>query len=311
MKHIFILNPAAGKKQASTLFLPQIIKTAKSMEIDYEIHRTVGIGDGEHFVRSRCEAEAESDKKSILRFYACGGDGTFNEVVNGAFGFENAEVAMIPAGTGNDFVRNFDDHDAFYDIKRQILGKAVKVDLIRYGNRITPAKYGINMFNIGLDSEVVEKTASIKKFLISGSFSYALGVGIAFMQKEGTILSIDFDDGVKYEGEVLLVSIANGSYYGGGFKAAPYARLDDGFMDVSIVKNISRSTFLKLIGKYRNGTYLEVPDIEKIITYKRCKHLKITPKSEMKLCTDGELSLTGNTTFEIIPQALNFSVPIS
>jgi len=138
-----------------------------------------------------------------------------------------------------------------------------------------------------------------------------LGVGIAFMQKEGTILSIDFDDGVKYEGEVLLVSIANGSYYGGGFKAAPYARLDDGFMDVSIVKNISRSTFLKLIGKYRNGTYLEVPDIEKIITYKRCKHLKITPKSEMKLCTDGELSLTGNTTFEIIPQALNFSVPIS
>ena len=121
----------------------------------------------------------------MFRFYACGGDGTMNEVANGAYGQQNVEIAMVPAGTGNDFPRNFTNYKYFEDIERQILGSAKWVDLIRY--EAAPAdeltglivRYGINMFNIGLDCNVADKVIDIKKYpFIPGPLAYGLGVTI-------------------------------------------------------------------------------------------------------------------------------------
>ena len=317
MKHIFILNPAAGKGKAGKIFLPQIIETAKRMNIDYEIHRTIAPGDAQHFVKSRCEASAiERERKDSLRFYACGGDGTLNEVANGAFGHHAVEIAMIPAGTGNDFPRVFNNYHYFEDIERQILGKARSIDLIRYTERIEDSvsgckfRYGINMFNIGLDCNVVSQVVDLKKYpFVSGPLAYALGVGIVLGKKEGVNLEIRFDDGEIHCGDIMLVAIGNGSYCGGGFKGVPKASVEDGFMDVSIVGNISRRTFLSLITKYRKGTHLEDPATAGIVNYKKCKELTITPKDEMKICTDGEISIVGQTTFELIPKGIAFSIP--
>ena len=310
MKHIFILNPAAGSSKASKIFLPKIISSAKSMGIQYEIHRTVGVGDAEHFVHSRCLKERVADQnKESLRFYACGGDGTLNEVINGAYGFNNVEVTMIPAGTGNDFVRNFDEPKSFEDIERQINGKPIKLDLIHYKNDYTE-KYCINMFNIGLDCNVVEEIAKMKKYFSSGSLAYILGVCKVFIKKENFHLQIEFEDGTKFENNFLLVAIGNGSYCGGGFKSNPYARLDDGKIDVIIINDISRLSFVSLIGKYKKGSHLEVPRIEKIITYKKCTSLEITPNQDMKLCIDGEISLAGKTKFTILPKSIRFSLPV-
>jgi diacylglycerol kinase family enzyme len=197
MKHIFILNPAAGKGRAAGFFLPKIIETSKRLGIDYEIHRTIAPDDARHFVKKRCEAAAaDPEPEAALRFYACGGDGTINEVVNGAFGYKNVETAMIPAGTGNDFPRNFGKIKAFEDIERQILGTARPVDVIRYEyipvNPVskTPSssyeldaifesdpdpviRYGINMFNIGFDCNVAAKTAEFKAHpFITGPLAY-------------------------------------------------------------------------------------------------------------------------------------------
>ena len=309
MKHIFILNPAAGNHKASKVFLPEIIKAAKLMDIDYEIHRTVGIGDAEHFTRCCCIRETETGLSAEgLRFYACGGDGTLNEVVNGAYGFDHVEVTMIPSGSGNDFVRNFNDPESFMDIKRQINGKSKKIDLIRYKTD-QGLKYGINMFNMGLDTEVVENVAKLKEYLISGPAAYLLGVGNVFLHKKSISLKVQFDDGSVYDDDFLLAAIGNGSYYGGGFKATPKAELNDGLMDVVLVKNISRLDFIKLVGNYKKGTYLDLKGIENIIIYKKCTSLTVIPEQEMKLCIDGELSLAGRTDFEIIPKAISFSIP--
>ena len=87
---------------------------------------------------------AESSER--LRFYACGGDGTLGEVVNGAAGQVNAEVGLIPIGTGNDFVRNFADAGDFFDIEAQVMGEARAIDLIKCNDR-----YGINVVNVGFD----------------------------------------------------------------------------------------------------------------------------------------------------------------
>lgn len=318
MKHIFIVNPAAGKDRAEKFFLPLIMKTSKKMGIEYEIHRTFGVGDAERFVRGRCEERKGNprDREDILRFYACGGDGTLNEAANGAYGYPNVEIAMIPAGTGNDFPRNFNDYQVFTDIERQINGKAQPVDLIRYeslektGPEEEPVKYCMNMFNIGLDCNVVDKAAELRKYpLIPRQFAYGLSIGILLGRKEGADLDIEFDDGTVHSGEILLTAIANGCYCGGGYKGVPYADLFDGMMDVSIVESVTRRTFLSLLGKYKKGTHLEDPKTEQIVTYKKCKSLVIRPRNQMKLCVDGEIILRGDTQFTIISKAINFSIP--
>lgn len=333
MKHIFIMNPAAGKGKAGKVFLPQIIETPKRLGIDYEIHRTIAPGDATHFVRSRCEArETQRETEEMFRFYACGGDGTMNEVANGAYGQQNVEIAMVPAGTGNDFPKSFGDLKYFEDIEGQILGKARLIDIIRY-EAIMPnqifgslssadpdsifdsdpdptVRYGINMFNIGFDCNVADKVAEIKTNpFVPSPLAYGLGVGMILGKKEGVSLEICLDDGEVHSGEIMLIAIGNGSYCGGGFKGVPKASVDDGLIDVSIVENINRRTLLSLLGKYRKGTHLEDPKTASIITYRKCKSLTIKPCDTVKLCTDGEVSIVGETTFEIIPSGINFSVP--
>jgi len=315
MKHIFIINPAAGKGKAGKDFLPQILETVKKTGADYEIHRTMGTGDATNFVKGRCKANKtdHGGEKEILRFYACGGDGTLNEVVNGAIGY-NVEISMIPAGTGNDFIRNFSDVKGFSDIERQINGKARNIDVIKYEEALSDdkqTKYCINMFNIGIDSNVAVKAAELKKnFLNSGSFAYMLGIGLVLGKKEGVNLSIEFDDGTKHIGNIMLVAIANGAYCGGGFKGVPNAVLDDEMIDVSIVEDVNRRTLVSLLSRYRKGTHLDSPVGKKIITYKKCKSLIIRPTDNMQLCTDGEISLTGEVKFEIVSNAIKFSIPL-
>jgi len=331
MKHIFIMNPAAGKGKAGKVFLPKIIETVKRMGVDYEIHRTMAPGDARHFVKARCEAREEGSNQEELRFYACGGDGTLNEVANGAFGYDLVEIAMIPAGTGNDFPRSFGDLKHFEDIEKQILGTGRPVDLIRYEavvpNPVTGnlsydldslfdsdpdpiVNYCINMFNIGLDCNVADLVTKIKEQpLVPGPLAYALGVGIVLGKKEGVNLEIRLDNGEVYDGDLMLVAIGNGNYCGGGFKGVPLAKVDDGLLDVSIVNNISRRTFLSLLGKYRKGTHLEDPVVQSFLTYRKCKRLTIYPSNPVKFCTDGEVSMVGEVTFEIIPGGIKFSVP--
>lgn len=334
MKHIFIINPAAGKGKAAKVFLPKIIEVSKMLGIDYEIHRTIAPDDARRFVKKRCEAAVSgTEPGEILRFYACGGDGTLNEVVNGAFGYENAEAAMIPAGTGNDFPRNFGDLKLFEDIERQITGEARPVDIIRCeavpANPITGSvslsyeldsifesdpdpvvRYGVNMFNIGFDCNVVAKTAEIKSHpFVPGPLAYGLGVAIILVKKEGVDLEFCFDGGEVHRGAVMLAAIGNGAWCGGGFRGVPRATVDDGLIDVSIVENVSRRTFLSLIGKYRKGTHLEDPAAEKIITYRKCKKLTILPYDTVKFCSDGEITTVGETTFEIVSGGIKFSVP--
>ncbi|QOX63030.1 YegS/Rv2252/BmrU family lipid kinase [Anoxybacterium hadale] len=321
MKHIFIMNPAAGKGKAGEVFLPRIIEASKKLEIDYEIHRTIAPGDAEHFVRTRCETLAkeireEESKKEIVRFYACGGDGTLNEVANGAYGYPGVEIAMIPAGTGNDFPRSFGDGPLFEDIEAQIRGTSRSIDLIRYvttsDEEDNPpfVRYGINMFNIGLDCNVADRVGTIKQYpFVNGSLAYIIGIAIVLGKKEGVKLQLCLEDGELYEGDYILAAIGNGCYCGGGFKALPRAITNDSLMDVIIVDNLTRRTLLSIIGKYRKGTHLDDPSVMNFLTYKQCKSLKMIPNGKVKMCTDGEVSTVGETVFEILPNAMKFSVP--
>ncbi|MDD3023607.1 MAG: diacylglycerol kinase family lipid kinase [Syntrophomonadaceae bacterium] len=301
MKHIFVLNPVAGRGDAEKKLLPKILSALKNSNLDYEIHRTLNKGDATRFVKDRCLLA----ENAALRFYAVGGDGTLNEVVNGAFGFENVEIALIPAGTGNDFPRSFSHPEYFLDIERQLAGNSRSIDLIRYND-----SYLVNMLNIGIDCAVVARTAELKKKpFLNGSSAYLAGIACVFVANKAYQMSVTLEDGSVEEGEFTLLAVGNGAYCGGGFKGVPKACLDDGLLDVSMVKKINRRTFLAVIRKYHDGTHLEPSKTELPIKYIKCRKLTISSHERLQICADGEISKEKRIDLELLPKAIVFSVP--
>jgi YegS/Rv2252/BmrU family lipid kinase len=311
MKHIFILNPAAGKGFAIKKGLPAIMAAMKFGEFDYALHRTAGPREAEFYVRERC-AEAREER---LRFYACGGDGTANEVMNGMYGFPNAELAVFPAGTGNDLVRSFASVRDFRDVNRLIAGVAVPIDLIAYAFYDEDAgldrrKLAVNMCNIGFDSESVAWAERLKTYpFVGGVAAYVGGVGIALVHKKALRLTLAFGDGELLQETVLLTAVANGSYCGGGFKGAPEADPRDGILDVFIARDVTRRTFLSLLPKYRAGKHFETPRAKDILLHRRCESLRISSPETMHTAMDGEVFRTKQVSFKIVPKAIKFVLP--
>ena len=171
MKHIFILNPAAGKENAKKA-LEEQLKTVYS-NVDYEIYETRGRGDAIAYIKQYCESN-----KDIVRFYACGGDGTLNEVVNGAVGYPQASVGCIPCGSGNDFVKYYGGKDKFFDLAAQLEATEEEIDLVRVGDR-----YAINAAHFGFDSCVASVMTSVRrKKLIGGKNAYTTGIVVALLK---------------------------------------------------------------------------------------------------------------------------------
>lgn len=312
MRNIFVINPMAGKRGSASQIKKQIMRISDKLLIPVEVYETQWAGDGEVFVRQSCR---KRKTREVIRFYACGGDGLLNEVANGAFGYENVQVGCIPLGTGNDYVRNYGSPGSFLDIEAQLKGAAVDTDLIQYkeereGGDLT-CRYCINMFNIGFDCNVVDQTSRAKHWpLVKGSFAYLLSVAIILIKKKGADLRVCYEDGSFFDGRLLLIAVANGCYCGGGVKGIPLSDLDDGLMDVSLIKDVPRRTFIRLFPKYAKGTHLQDKKAEAIIDYRKCKSITIIPNGKkMRLCIDGEIKDAGKVTFKIVPKALRFIIP--
>ena len=308
MKTIFVVNPCAGQGKNIKNVVDLIDVKALSSGFDYDIYITCGVGDATRFVHEYCT------NHGCARFIACGGDGTFSEVLNGIVGFDDAEVGIIPLGTGNDFCRNFGGEFDFHDVIKQISGITVKCDAIRYTTHLRDGihtGYCANMFNIGFDCNVADMTADMKKRpFISGSLAYLISIFATLVKKKGTNLEIQTDGETLHHGPLLLTSIANGCYCGGGIKSNPLADITDGYININIVNNVSRFKFIKLLPHYIKGDFLKLKDISKVVLSLKCKKVIITPKDGlMRICNDGEISDAGYTEFEIKHKAFNFVLP--
>lgn len=306
MKTVFIVNPKAGKKKNIEKLIERIKKGAENISADVEIYQTKAVGDATRFVRDYCTVHGKA------RFIACGGDGTLCEVLNGAIDFAEAEIGVMPFGTGNDFVKNFDG--CFDSVEAQILSVSEKCDAIKYtaknSDETTRVGYCANMFNIGFDCNVVDAKESItEKTFFSGPLAYYLGIFTTLIKKKGADLEIEVDGKVVHKGKLLLTSIANGCYCGGGIKSNPRACVHNSRMNVNIIKNISRITFIGILPHYMKGTHMQKKGIEKVITNVSCEKLTLRPNGIMRICNDGEITSAGDTTFEILHDAFNFVVP--
>ena len=301
MKHLFIVNPVAGKMKREEKLskvrraveeLPQELKK----DSEFEIYETKAPLDA--CAKIRADA-AECDE---LRVYAYGGDGTLNECVNGAAGFENVAVTHYPCGTGNDFIKTFgDDKQRFFDLRELIGGEVRKIDLVRCNDR-----YSVNICSVGIDARIgteVHKYSSIP--VIGGATGYVTSAMVNLFKGVNQPLAIDCA-GRHFDGKFALVCICNGRYYGGGFNPVPTAMVDDGVLDVLIVNHVSRLQFLTLIGTYAKGQYKKMPHY---ITHVRGQSLSIDSETDLVVNLDGEAMNSRHIDIELIPGGLGFIFP--
>lgn len=308
MKHVFIINPAAGGGKKMNATRKCIEEICGNKNVPYEIYITCGVGDAARFAS---EYNVSGER---TRFYACGGDGTLSEVVNGLMAradcLEMCEATMVPIGSGNDFARNFDTCDLFENIEAQINGEASPIDIITYSRNGTEKKAAVNIFNMGLDCAVVERATKFReKPYMIGAVSYTAGIVSAFWDMPHCDLDIETDNGSKFSGKYLLAVIANGSYYGGGYKASPFSSLNDGKIDLVLVKNTTRRVLLGFIGKYKKGTIYKDKIADKLLTYLPFEKAHIMSPKEISICIDGEILKAKELFIEIKKKCINFSRP--
>ena len=250
MKHIFIINPTAGKSDSRQKIYDMADSLRQKHGLDVQCILTKKQGHATELARKLCESGEE------LRFYACGGDGTVNEVANGIIGYDNAAMSVIPVGTGNDFLKNFgDDAEKFRDAENLWDGPQFPMDAIDVNGRVA-----LTIACSGIDARVAKDVHKYSESpLLDGKGSYIYSLAVNFLFKGiGSHWIVTLDD-VPMEGDWSLIAVCNGRYYGGGFMPVAEARMDDGVLNTLVVKKVNRRTFLKFVGPYSKGGYAQFP----------------------------------------------------
>ncbi len=302
MKHIFVINPSAGSGAGVSALKEKIL----ALSCDAEIYETTAHRDAVRFVKEYCENHAEP-----LRFYACGGDGTLKEVAEGALGYAHASFTVCPIGSGNDFVRYFGGADAFLDLEALTAAENKKIDVIGISADGIEDTYSINVCNFGFEAYVAGFMHKVRrKFLIGGKNAYTTGIVAAIFKAMKTRGRI-YADGklINPKGAFILCSAANGGYVGGGYYCAPRAAVDDGMLDICMIKPVSLITLVRLIGTYKKGGHLDDKRFAKYITYCRAKKVEVVTEKPFFAALDGEVFETTHLTAEIKAGALNFAAP--
>ena len=295
MKHVFIINPAAGRAGATDL-IPAIHRYFKTHGGSYEIALSAYEHHAMHLAKQYAQAGFP------VRLYACGGDGTLFDVVNGSAGYSNVEIGAIPFGSGNDFIRTFGDTSRFLDLNAQVCGSAIPVDLIRFEDI-----YAINACSLGMDAAVVYHKNK-RKWLhqVAGAMAYSAALFISFLSDIKNHFIVTIEDEEPIERDFLFVVAANGRFYGGGYQPAPGALLDDGLMDVLLVNAVSRTKVVSMLSKYRRG--LHVSD-SALCTLRTVRKLTVQAAHPVPVNIDGEIYHREKAEFELLPHAVQFILP--
>ncbi len=293
MKHVFIVNPAAGKGKALEL-IPVIRNYFKGKPDKYVIEVTEYPGHATTIAREY----AVNDKN---RIYSIGGDGTINEIVNGIAGTK-AALGVIPAGSGNDFIRSIHgEYQTKEIVADTIRGQERSIDLARANG-----KYFINISSIGFDADVVFNAHKFKRLpCIPGSMAYLISLIYTIFKNKISEIKVTIDD-EEITLKILLAAVANGRFYGGGMLPAPDATLDDGLLDICLVGEVNRLKILTLFPKYMKGEHGEI----EYVSFKRAKKMKIESKDTISLNIDGEILTGKDIEFEILKGAINVIYPL-
>jgi YegS/Rv2252/BmrU family lipid kinase len=295
MTHLFIINPAAGSRDRTKMYRKNIENICGMRGLDYRIEVSKAPGDCARIVREAAQSGEE------YRIYACGGDGTLNEVVAGAAGYPNVSVTCYRGGSGNDFVKIFGDPDAFQDLERLLDCRETEFDLMLCNGDIS-----LNICSVGLDARIGTDVSNYKRIpLLSGFRAYAVSTIVNVVKGISEHYVVKIGDEV-IDGNQTMICVCNGRYYGGGFNPVPTADPCDGMLEVLVVKHVSRLQVPLVIGKYKDGKYKELP---KLVKHYRTKELTILCDKPTPINLDGELRTAQEVHICIAPQKIRFFYP--
>jgi len=274
MKYIFIMNELAGKGKCKTL-VPKIEKACKLKNLEYEIKYITKEQSGDSIVREY------KDEENII--YAVGGDGTLTKILAGIVGTKN-KLGIIPAGSGN---------DTYKTVKTLPKGENL-IDLGKINDT-----YFINTACIGLDAEVANNIDVLRNTIIPASQLYHASIIYTFIKYKFKKIKIKMPV-KKIEANYTILSICNGSYYGGGFKIAPKSKITDGLLDVYYAEKMSKMSIIPLILKLKKGKHEGKRKVHKY----RTNHIEIDLEETITFNVDGEKLTDNKFIIDVIPKAI-------
>lgn len=299
MKYYFILNPTAGSGIKGKEFLTRFEELKSKNEYDLNIYETVGVGDSTRFVAEICTKYPDED----ICIFACGGDGTMNEVVTGVANYSNAILGIVPTGSCNDFLKSFKDYD-FMDLEKQVNGTIINCDLLKVDEF-----YSLNVTNIGFDAKVNYDQIRLRPKYNNVKKAYNKAIINNILKPLGDKVKVTIDDEVVFDGKALLMAFGNGNFYGGGYNCTPCADVSDGLIDYQIVKKVSVLTFATLIGKYKKGLIFGNPKYKHIAKSGKAKKIIVESPNTLTICIDGETIHRNKVTIEILKHKIRFILP--
>ena len=298
MKHIFIINPHAGKRDQTSRIYEMADHLREAHGLTCACMLTDRPGGAADMARKLAETGEE------LRLYACGGDGTISEVANGIAGFSNAAMTAIPTGTGNDFLKNFGpDMEKFQDAENLWAGEVFPLDLIACNGRLC-----LTIACNGIDARIADSVHQYGNSpLLHGRNSYLASVEVNFLFKPiGRHWKVWLDD-EALEDDFALVSMCNGRYYGGGSMPVPEARMNDGVLHTVLIKNIPKATFARLFAPYSAGEYRKLP--QELIRVSTARQVRIQAEEDIVTCLDGECFRSREVVMGLADKRLRFFGP--
>ena len=303
MKYVLVVNPCAGGRDSSG----SIAAAVSAAGIEAEIYCTTGPRDATRFVGSWLAAHPGEE----VRFYACGGDGTLNEVVTGVLDSgqtDRVEVGGYPCGSGNDFVRCWPE-GRFHDIASQCSAPSIEVDVLRVGIG-DGHRYAVNTLNFGFEAAVCRTMSRVRRHpLLGGRMAYTTGIVHSLLHERRHRCTIYVDGAIWYDAKMLLLSMANGQWAGGGYHCARRANPQDGLIDVMGVRPLSVLRFVALIKYYKNGELIDRKQLRDIVRYDRGRRVSVDAGQPYYIAADGELIEGCRFEVECLHKALRFIVP--
>jgi diacylglycerol kinase (ATP) len=294
MRPCFIVNPTAGHGRA--------LQTWRRVEVlaqaagPYGIKITQQARHGEALAR---EAVAEGYDRVIV----LGGDGTVNEVIQGLV-HTPVPLAVIPTGTGNDWVRTA---GVPRDLERALAiayrGRVARHDV----GLVTGQRYFMNIAGVGFDAEVsrlLNDNAKLLK-LVPGTLPTLLSIVGTLFRFRGARMTCDIDGERVEAPRLFLMAVGLNQYYGGGMQILPQAVPDDGYFDLAWADDLPIASLPGLMGKIYKGQHLDHPKVQ----IRRAKQVRIESAQPVSYHLDGDVAGTTPVEFTLIPQALSVMLP--
>ncbi len=299
---VFVVNPASANGSTRRRW-PEIAHRAAELGLEGESFLSERPGHAVELARRAAEGGAQL-------VVAVGGDGTVNEVVNGLVAVEGERpgLAVIPRGTGTDFIRHFKiptKLDAAVRVAAS--GRERPIDAGRIAYRSWSGEdasaYFANSASAGMSGAVAQRANASSKAL-GGKVSFLYATLAVFARWHASEMEVEVD-GERRSGLMYDAIVANCRYLGGGMAMTPDAQPDDGLLDVLLIGDITRRDLAMTLPKVYRGTHLPHPKAEAL----RGSRVVVRAATPLPVELDGEQPGTTPAEFEVLPKALRLRVP--